>query len=139
MSQQTFLCLSPFSIIIQVCYVTMVCAIQGPLSKWHHHLSQQIHRCYLKSRCAITFDNLSYNNFLPSDSHHKSQLRFIRNIEVAILSGLSGHTNIISFLSSVLFYIFFCSSEDDFPLFFLFLKWTTVHKQFKFIINPDDL
>lgn len=97
-------------------------------------------QCHFQSwRRATTFDNLSYNNFLPSDSHHKSQLGFIRDIEVAILPGLSCHTNVISFLSSVFFDIFLCSSEDDFPLFLLFLKWTTVYIQLKFIIYPDDL
>lgn len=135
-------------------YVAIVCTIQGSLRElyMYHQLSllkistpqifhflANTHRYLQSRRRATTFDNLSYNNFLPSDSHHKSQLGFIRDIEVAILPGLSGHTNVISFLSSVFFDIFFCSSEDDFPLFLLFLKWTMVYIQLKFIIKPDDL
>lgn len=143
MSQQTFQHL-----------LAIGCTIQGSLRElyMYHQLSllkistpqifhflANTHRYLQSRRRATTFDNLSYNNFLPSDSHHKSQLGFIRDIEVAILPGLSGHTNVISFLSSVFFDIFFCSSEDDFPLFLLFLKWTMVYIQLKFIIKPDDL
>lgn len=66
-------------------YVAIVCTIQGSLRELYHHLSllkistpqifhflANTHRYLQSRRRATTFDNLSYNNFLPSDSHHKS-------------------------------------------------------------------
>lgn len=68
-------------------YVAIVCTIQGSLRElyMYHQLSllkistpqifhflANTHRYLQSRRRATTFDNLSYNNFLPSDSHHKS-------------------------------------------------------------------